>query len=149
VSETAPYRSLPEGGTPEEVVERLGLSVDQVIESGRARAKESFDKDEGTQEDVKRSIKNLRQRAELLAGTVSTEIDPENLAILEGYLKTYTDGIEAAMPRVATSRLLLSKMIYRYGMGIQITINRLNPLDEETKTKLKEIDNDVLYLTDQ
>lgn len=149
VSECAPYRSLPEAASPQEVVDELYFSIDQVIESSRGRLEESFDSEDGTREDVKRSIKNLRQRTELLAGAIDNDSDPESMAILDNYLKKYTAGIEAAMPAVATSRLLLSKMIYRYGMGIQIQISRLKLIDEETKLKLKEIDNDVLFLTDQ
>lgn len=150
--------SPPEEASPEEVTVALATFIDRVVDSShdRVRKLDELDQEKGQKGepvnidgswgDVNRALSNLKERSEKLSSCISDQDDRFELAELRDALEKSTDGIINVMPTVATSKQLLSRMIIRYGQGLQLTMDQKKFLSPDVKSELKKLDSDIKYL---
>lgn len=123
--------------TREETAVKLANEISVVVDMARIKSVELKD-EYGSRNEVKRQIKKLLQRAEIMSMGIADAAPELSLAVFSGYLSDQTKAMEDSFEIILDNEML-ARMLERFGSGIQgnLIVNRL--LSPEAIARLEEI----------
>ena len=120
----------------EAVTSYILLSSREVADNSSTKSAELKEKTDGSKGEVKREVKLLLRRSEVMANGIKEEADETDLAGFLDYLDDRAKVMNGAIS-VAQSNLVLAGMIQRYGEGIQANMIVNGLLTDEAKQELQ------------